>query len=282
MLRLLSIGSVALSVLASNSAFAQEETDCPPRMPKPLTTTRVPQLNDNGMVTIVTVSEGDVGDRQTVAVYERPSGDYVGAFGLDGTVEWTNQTAVKRRMKVRLIVQLSDGIIPIIPEIYSGEVCWEPTTKRIISVFQQVVDAGETIEIPIAWEIVTRLEGQLADFNGDGWVDELDQTLLINALGTDNPLYDLNKDGVVDMTDMELLFQAISDSWEDQIEANAGDGGGEVDPTDPPDPPIEIVDDFNPLWETADHILLLTMNETPNDTGREGHFIVPKAEWRLI
>jgi len=145
-----------------------------------------------------------------------------------------------------------------------------------------VVEAGETVEIPIAWEIVTRLEGQLADFNGDGWVDELDQTLLIGALGTDNPLYDLNKDGVVDMDDMEILFQAISDSWEDQIEANAGGGGDEVDPTDPPDPPTEITEGFNPLWESADHILVLTMNETPNDDVRGGHFIVPKAEWRLI
>jgi len=269
------------AALASSSAFAQD-TDCPPRMPKPLTTTRVPQLNDNGMVTIITVSEGDVGDRQTVAVYERPSGDYVGTFPMDGTVEWTNQTSVKRRMSVRLIVQLSEGIIPIIPEIYSSEVCWEPSTKRIISVYQQVVEAGETVEIPIAWEIVTRLEGQLADFNGDGWVDELDQTLLIGALGTDNPLYDLNKDGVVDMDDMEILFQAISDSWEDQIEANAGGGGDEVDPTDPPDPPTEITEGFNPLWESADHILVLTMNETPNDDVRGGHFIVPKAEWRLI
>jgi hypothetical protein len=47
----------------------------------------------------------------------------------------------------------------------------------------QRVEAGETIEVPVMWEVVTRLEGQLADFNGDGWVDELDQTLLINALG---------------------------------------------------------------------------------------------------
>jgi len=266
-------------VLASNSAFAQD-TDCPPRMPKPLTTTRVPQLSDSGVESIITVSEGDVGDRKVVAVYERPLGDFVGPFNLDGTVEWTNNTAVARLMSVRLVVQLSDGIIPIIPEQYSGEVCWEPSTKRIITVVRQRVEAGENIEVSVIWDIVTRLEGQLADFNGDGWVDELDQTLLIGALGTDNPLYDLNKDGVVDMDDMEILFQAISDSWNDQIEA--ANGGGDVDPIDPPDDPIEIVEDFNPLWESADHILILTMNETPNDNARGGHFIVPKPEWRLI
>ena len=274
---------IAAVVLASNSAFAQiaQDIDCPPRMPKPLTTTRVPQLSGEGLESILTVSEGDVGDRQVVAVYERPMGGYVGPFGLDGSVEWTNNTTVARRMSIRLIVQLSDGIIPIIPEIHSGEVCWEPSTKRIITVVEQVVAAGETIEVPVVWEVVTRLEGQLADFNGDGWVDELDQTLLINALGTDNPLYDLNKDGIVDMMDMEIIFQAISDSWNDQIEANAGGGGVEEDPTEPP---VEVVDEefFNPLWESADEIIILTLNELPTDTTRAGHFILPKVQWRLM
>lgn len=267
------------AVLASNSAFAQD-IDCPPRMPKPLTTTRVPQLSDSGVESIITVSEGDVDDRKVVAVYERPLGDFVGPFGLDGTVEWTNDTSVTRRMSVRLVVQLADGIIPIIPEQYSGVVCWEPSTKRIITVVEQIVASGETIEVPVMWNIVTRLEGQLADFNGDGWVDELDQTLLIGALGTDNPLYDLNMDGIVDMMDMELIFQAISESWQDQIEANAGGGGVEEDPTEPP---VEVVDtDFNPLWESADEIIILTLNELPTDTTRAGHFILPKVQWRLM
>ena len=254
---------IAAVVLASNSAFAQiaQDIDCPPRMPKPLTTTRVPQLSDSGVESIITVSEGDVGDRQVVAVYERPLGDFVGPFGLDGTVEWTNETSVTRRMSIRLVVQLADGIIPIIPEQYSGVVCWEPSTKRIITVVEQIVASGETIEVPVMWNIVTRLEGQLADFNGDGWVDELDQTLLIGALGTDNPLYDLNMDGIVDMMDIE-----------------AANGGGDVDPTDPP---IEIAEEFNPLWESANEIFVLTLNELPTDNVRGGHFIIPKAEWRL-
>ena len=164
------------AVLASNSAFAQD-IDCPPRMPKPLTTTRVSSVERRRVESIITVSEGDVDDRKVVAVYERPLGDFVGQFLLDGTVDWTNNTAVARLMSVRLIVQLSDGIIPIIPEQYSGEVCWESSTKRIITVVSQRVEAGENIEVPVIWDIVTRLEGQLADFNGDGWVDELDQTL---------------------------------------------------------------------------------------------------------
>ena len=270
---------IAAVVLASNSAFAQD-IDCPPRMPKSLTTTRVPQSDAAGIQSILTVSEGDVGDRQVVAVYQRPLGDFVGPFSLNGDIDWTNNTAVRRRMSIRLIVQLADGIVPIIPEIYSGEVCWEPSTKRIISTYSQVVDAGQNIEVPVMWEIVTRLEGQLADFNGDGWVDELDQTLLIGALGTDNPLYDLNMDGIVDMMDMELIFQAISESWQDQIEANAGGGGVEEDPTEPP---VEVVDtDFNPLWESADEIIILTLNELPTDTTRAGHFILPKVQWRLM
>lgn len=270
----------AAVLLASNSAFAQDIL-CPPRMPKSLTTTRVPQSDAAGIQSILTVSEGDVDDRQVVAVYQRPLGDFVGPFSLDGDINWTNNTAVKRRMSIRLIVQLADGIVPIIPDAYSGQVCWEPSTKRIITVIEQVVDAGQNIEVPVFWEIVTRLEGQLADFNGDGWVDELDQTLLIDALGTINPLYDLNMDGIVDMMDMELLFQAISESWQDQIEANAGGGGVEVDPIDPP---VEVVDEdiFNPLWETADEIIILTLNELPTDTTRAGHFILPKVQWRLM
>ena len=52
---------IAAVVLASNTAFAQD-IDCPPRMPKPLTTTRVPQLSDSGVESIITVSEGDVDD----------------------------------------------------------------------------------------------------------------------------------------------------------------------------------------------------------------------------
>jgi hypothetical protein len=79
-------------------------------MPKPTTTTRLPQLSDEGVESILTVSEGDVGDRQVVAVYERPMGDYVGPFALDGTVEWTNSTSVARTMSIRLTIQLSDGI----------------------------------------------------------------------------------------------------------------------------------------------------------------------------
>ena len=275
---------IIAGVLASNSAFAQDnpqDIDCPPRMPKSLTTTRVPQSDAAGIQSILTVSEGDVGDRQVVAVYERPLGDFIGPFSLNGDIDWTNNTAVRRRMSIRLIVQLADGIVPIIPEIYSGEVCWEPSTKRIITTYSQVVDAGQNFVVSVFWEVVTRLEGQLADFNGDGWVDELDQTLLINALGTDNPLYDLNMDGIVDMMDMELLFQAISESWEDQIEANAGGGGVEEDPIEPP---VEVVDEefFNPLWESADEIIILTLNELPTDVNRAGHFILPKASWRLM
>ena len=106
------------AVLASNSAFAQVAPDiaCPPRMPKPTTTTRLPQLSDEGVESILTISEGDVGDRQVVAVYNRPMGDYVGPFGLDGTIEWPNSTPVARTMSIRLTVQLAAGIVPIIPE----------------------------------------------------------------------------------------------------------------------------------------------------------------------
>jgi len=136
-----------------------------------------------------------------------------------------------------------------------------------------VLEPGESLTTPIFWEITTRLEGQIADVNGDGWVDAQDQGLVLGAFGTDNPLYDLNQDGIVDGADLAIVLSQWSESFDDVIEANAGGGG------DPVDPPVEIV--YNEDWNGANEIFALTLNEVPNDNTREGHFIIPKAIWRL-
>ena len=272
--------SLTLAALLLVSPTLAQDNGCPPRMPKPLETTRLAQLDEaTGMTTVLTVSEGLDAGRSLTAVYENPAGDYTGNFTMDGTIEWTNNTAVQRRMKMRQIIQLDVGIVPIIPAGF-GEVCWEASTQRLITVYEQIVDANQTVNTPIFWEVVTRLEGQLADVNSDGWVDGADQGLIMAAFGTDNPLYDLNQDGIVNGADLGILFTQWSESFDDQIEANAGGGGVEEDPIEPP---VEVVDvDFNPLWESADEIIILTLNELPTDTTRAGHFILPKVQWRLM
>lgn len=264
--------TAALTLASSSLAFSQD-TGCPPRMPKPLVTTRVPQLDENGFETIITVSEGVDSNRSVSAVYERPMGSFIGPFILDGNIDWTNNTTVRRRMSIRLMVQLDEGIIPIIPEAYSGEVCWEESTNRIITTYQTLVDANSNLNVPIFWEVITRLEGQLADVNGDGWVDAADQGLLMAAFGTDNPLYDLNKDGVVDGGDLGILMSQWSESTDDVIEeANAGGGDSEE--------PVEVVGDFNPLWETADYIISSNIEIEPI-RGGNGQVRIPFPDWQF-
>jgi len=263
---------IITTILALTSPALGQDDGCPPRMPNPLETTRVATTDPaTDMTTILTVSGGSDPDRSLLATYENPSGDYIGNFTMNGSLIWTNNTAVQRRMKMRQLIRLDPGVVPIIPDGFS-EVCWEQSTRLLITVFEQVVDANQTVNVPIFWEVVTRLEGQLADVNGDGWVDGVDQGLLIAAFGSDNPLYDLNQDGIVDAADLGILFTQWSESFDDQIEANAG--------SDPVDPPVGVI--FNPLWESADEIFILTMNELPTDSFRAGHFILPKMRWQLI
>ena len=193
---------------------------------------------------------------------------------MDGEIEWTNNSDQRRRLRYRQSILLSEGIMPIIPPGFE-EVCWEPSTRRLITVYEQVLDPGESLTTQVFWEIMTRAEGLLADVNSDMWVDMQDQMLVMGAFVTDNPLYDLDQSGLVDAADLEILLNQWSESSDDSLdEANAN-----PDP-DPVDPPVELT--YNSEWDSADHIFALTFNETPSQPVREGHHIVPKAGWRLI
>ncbi len=47
-----------------------------------------------------------------------------------------------------------------------------------------------------------------ADFNGDGFVDKLDQERIMSSWGsTDNSCYDLNGDGVINVPDLLMLLK---------------------------------------------------------------------------
>ena len=255
-----------LALAVASSVFGQDP-DCGPKL-QPMTTTRIPDFDADGNLTgrMITVSEADTDTRTIVAAYDTPYGDYIGTYSMDGTVDFTNKTSVRRKMRFRQSILLDEGIMPIIPPAFS-EVCWEPDIRRLITYYEQIVQPGETVEVPIFWEITTRLEAQLADVNADGIVDSADQGLLMAAFGTDNPLYDLNQDGVVNGDDLGILLSQWSETADDVIDdANAGD----------PDPIEQL---WNPAWETADYIIAADI-ETDPIKGGNGQVRIPFLDWQ--
>ncbi len=257
----------ALALAVASSAFGQQDPDCGPKL-QPMTTTRIPDFDADGNPTgrMITVSEADTDTRTIVAAYDTPYGDYIGTYSMDGTVDFTNKTSVRRKMRFRQSILLDEGIMPIIPPAFS-EVCWEPETRRLITYYEQVVQPNDTAEISIFWEITTRLEAQLADVNSDGIVDAADQGLLMAAFGTDNPLYDLNQDGVVNGDDLGILLSQWSETSDDVIdEANAGGSD-----------PVEQM--WNPAWETADYVIAADI-ETDPIKGGNGQVRIPFLDWQ--
>ena len=258
--------ALLMSLLLTVAAEAQD-TDCGPKL-QPMTTTRIPDFDVDGNETgrMITVSEAETDTRQIVAAYDTPYGNYVGTYTMDGTVDFTNKSSVRRKLRFRQSILLDEGIMPIIPPAFS-EVCWEPDIRRLITYWEQVVPPGETVEVPIFWEITTRLEAQLADVNSDGIVDAADQGLLMAAFGTDNPLYDLNQDGVVNGDDLGILLSQWSETSDDTIEdANAGD----------PNPVDQM---FNPAWESADYIIAADIESDPL-RGGNGQVRIPFLDWQ--
>ena len=256
-----------LTLALASSTFGQDP-DCGPKL-QSMTTTRIPDFdadgNPNGRM--ITVSEADTDTRTIVAAYDTPYGDFIGTYSMDGTIEFTNKSDRRRRLRFRQSILLDQGIMPIIPPAFS-EVCWESDIRRLITYYEQVLEPGETIEVPIFWEITTRLEAQLADVNADGIVDAADQGLLMAAFGTNNPLYDLDQSGVVDSADLGILLSQWSETSDDVIEdANAGD-------TDP----VEQM--WNPAWETADYVIAADI-ETDPIKGGNGQVRIPFLDWQL-
>ncbi|MEL6329568.1 MAG: dockerin type I repeat-containing protein [Planctomycetota bacterium] len=56
---------------------------------------------------------------------------------------------------------------------------------------------------------VTTAEVIRGDLNGDGVVSVFDISVLLRALGTDDPDADLNSDGIVDSTNVQILIDLI-------------------------------------------------------------------------
>ena len=249
------------ALLLTSNVFAQD-APCPPPMVPMNSTVRLP---DSGV--IIAVSEFDGDTRTVVSSYEYPEWiqGQIGTFSGAGDVTFTNKTDQNRRMKYRISVLMPEGSEPQIPDTLTDVLCWEPETSRIIGVFEAVVNANQEVVVPIQWDLVVRNAGMLADLNNDGRVDGTDQGILFGAFGTDDAIADLNGDGIVDSADLGILLSNWSDYSEDTIETSDASGGT----------------DYNTLWRTADHIFRLTLNELPNQDRREGHYVIPKAEWRL-
>jgi len=255
--------TLALIGALSAPVMAQQEDPCGPRMPARLETNRT---SEDGRTT--TVSVGDRGDgRSMTTTYSAPNPGSIGTYQVEGEVTWVNNTDTPRDYQFRQLITLG-GVVPMIPEGFSY-VCYEPAKDRLVVLHERTVEPGETITEQIYFEIVTRQAGQIADINGDGWVDALDLAELIGAINGQDGRYDLNGDGIVDVADLEILKSMLSESWgeDDQAAAN------------PPVDPIDPVEDV--LWASSDSFIELEFLELPNDDVRGGHHVVPLTDWQL-
>ena len=254
--------TLALIGILSAPALAQQEDPCGPRMPAKLETNRT---TENGRTT--TVSIGDRGDgRSMTTTYSAPEVGTLGSYQVDGEVTWVNNTDTARDYQFRQIIALGEGVIPMIPDGFDW-VCYEPSKDRLVVLHSRTVQPGETITEQIYFELTTRQAGQVADINGDGWVDELDLAELIGAINGQDGRYDLNGDGIVDVADLEILRSQLSESWGEDDQAAA-------DPVTPD--PIE-----DGMWASSDSFIELEFLELPNDDVREGHHVVPLTDWQL-
>ena len=249
---------MATCLLFSSNAYAQ----CPPPMEPLATTVRLP---DSG--NIIVVGEYDGATRTVVSSYEHTEWEEgkIGTMMANGDITFTNKTDQNRRMKYRISVLLPDGSMPMIPN--GSELCWEPESKRIIVVYEAVVNANQEVVVPISWNVAIKNEGMLADLNGDGRVDAGDQGILMGAWGTSDAIADLNGDGIVDAQDLGILLSNWSDYSEDVIEgANAGD----------PDPVDQM---FNPAWDSAKYIIAADIVTDPVKGGN-GQVRIPFLDWQ--
>jgi hypothetical protein len=175
----------------------------------------------------------------------------------NGDITFTNKTNQNRRMKYRISVLLPEGSEPQIPA--GSDLCWEPETNRIITVYETLVNANQEVVVPISWDVTIRNAGMLADLNGDGRVDGIDQGILFAAFGTDDAIADLNGDGMVDAADLGILLANWSDYSEDVIETSDAS--------------------FNQTWNGADYIIAADIVTDPV-RGGNGQVRVPFLDWQ--
>ena len=197
-------------------AAALAADPCSPLL-SPMTTTRLPVFGEDGEPTGMTqvVSEAVTDTRQIVAYYMTPAdSNVVGTFTMQGDVEVQNKTSSRRTMKYRQSVRIEEGMVPIFP--LGSDLCWEPEKRRIVRDYASQVGGNETQTNNIDWSVTLRKEDQIADINGDGWVDGQDQGILMGDWGTNNPRSDLNFDGVVNGSDLGILYSQWSESSDDE------------------------------------------------------------------
>lgn len=224
------------------------------------------RLPDSGVV--LTVAEFDGTTRKVVSSYEYTQWlqGLVGTMQSNGDITFTNKTDQNRRMKYRISVLLPEGSEPQIPD--GSMLCWEPETNRIIAVYEAVVGPNAEVVVPVAWDVMIRNAGMVADLNGDGRVDGTDQGILFAAFGTNDPVADLNDDGIVDAADLGILLSNWSDYSEDVIEtSDAGGGGGGSG-----------LDIQSPFINTADYVIAATLIQDPVKEGNGNK--IPFLDWQ--
>jgi len=204
-----------LLILAIVSA-AYADDPCSPRL-QPMETTRIPVFDTDGNPngTLQTISVAETETRKLVVDYLTPDrSDVVGQFSMIGEIEASNVSSVRRSIKFRQSVKIDEGMLPVFAA--DSLLCWDPDKRRIIADFAYTVDAGQTVTNEISWSVTLRLESQVADINSDGWVDGLDQGILLGDWGSTNARSDLNFDGVVNGEDLGILFSQWSESSDDE------------------------------------------------------------------
>lgn len=239
---------------ASFASNVQGQAPCPPPMEPMSTTVRLP---DSGIIIVVGEYDGDTRTVVSSYDYTQWTEGQIGVMSSNGDITFTNKTNQNRRMKYRISVLLPEGSEPQIPA--GSDLCWEPETNRIITVYETVVNANQEVVVPISWDVTIRNGGMLADLNGDGRVDGIDQGILFAAFGTDDAVADLNGDGMVDAADLGILLANWSDYSEDVIETSDAS--------------------FNQTWNGADYIIAADIVTDPV-RGGNGQVRVPFLDWQ--
>lgn len=266
---------IGLCGLLFTQAHADAQ-DCPPPT-VPLTSTVRTLVGDT--VTVVGSFDGET--RNVSSDYEYPywMEGQVGQMQVTGELSLTNKSAQRRKVTYRMSVLLPEGATPEIRNIQGDDgsaLCWESAEQRIVVVYEAILNAGQSVTIPVDWSVLIR--GQmLADINNDGRVDGVDQILLINAFGTSDPLADLNSDGVVNAADLAILLLNWSDYSDDVIEVSSN-----VD--------VDSIIENSPFRDFT-FIATGTVEElvdigqpppAPAGVPLEGTFVVPFQDWRHL
>ena len=197
-------------------AVVLQDEPCGPRL-TPMETVTLPNWDDEGQPTdtIQTISVADTETRKIVADYMRPAEFKAGLYPTLGTVEFVNKSGERRKLRYRQSVRIDEGFVPFFDE--GSPLCWEPEKRRVVVYYEETIPAGSNQTIDIAWSCTLRKEGQIADINGDGAVDGIDQGILMSDWGTSNVRSDLNRDGTVDGADLGILFSQWSESSSDEV-----------------------------------------------------------------